>query len=213
MNVIELHQCHKGEFCLIIGCGESAYLAQRMPGIPRIAVNDACLVGDCEYQVCVNQIQQYTEKQKSIIKNNKGIAFFTGQQWKDTQTPVFRINLKKDHDYHFYSPTNKLFVPYGKTSIYVALYIAKFLGFIQIGLVGYDFTPNRILPSSSTDLLESDRIHCNNELYNLYMWFSRNGIIIFNLSDVSRIVNIPKADWENFYSHHKVNEKMIEQGE
>lgn len=201
MKVTELHQCHKGEYCLIVGCGESAYLANEMPGLPRIAVNDACVIGDSEYQVCVNQIQQYTEQQKTIIKNNRGIAFFTAQNWKDTQTPVFRINLKKDYAYHFDTTRNKLYIPYGKTSVYVALYLAKFLGFTTCGLVGYDFTPKRIVPSAKSDLLESDKIYCDNELKILYQKLGEKGFIFYNLSTKSRLSPMFQRDWEEFYSY------------
>lgn len=146
------------------------------------------------YLVVVDMIDSADNEHDLIkvqaIKDNESDYTFSYLPIETTKSPVIRFMLNRDwNSFDFKEMFNRGILPFKHTSITCAMLLAQWMGFTQVGIVGFDLT-NHVI---------SDYINNVNEFCEHIVHFGRqNGTEYLNLSPDSLVSTIPKCTIEEF---------------
>lgn len=188
---------HAGEKVIVCGCGTSLSLMKDVHHrFTTIGVNDVPKLFEPTYLVITDHSQRFAPPRRKLVNESKCRAMFTCVKgWRNPKISYFETGSKKLN--HLDDP-NK--VDHFMNSPYVAVNIAYKMGFTKIGLIGVDFTDNHFYSKDGPHpLMRMKKIRQVNEAYGiLKSELKRRDVDLYNLSQESKITNIPKITIEEF---------------
>lgn len=199
MLFAEFKNKHAHESILVCGLGES--LNQLVDEYPRnfvtIGVNDIGRKFQPTYLVNVNNRNQYKGDRFQYIENSRAQALFThtpGEQG-NCKIPIVQFDLTREVG-SVEIVGQKL--PHFRNSPYMAVALAAYMGAVRIGLIGVDFTDNHFWIKDGPHRLERELQQINVQYGKLAAHLAGQGVMLFNLSPISRITSIAKMSIGDF---------------
>lgn len=186
-----------------MGCGPSVTSLQ--PYVDKcftIGVNDIGDFCDPDMLVILDYKNVFTSKRyETIINTRPKMLVSQVTQWdKDIASPhhFFQLRLGSRKISDFDSDLKAGKVPISITSPYVAIAVAYYMGFTEIGLIGVDFTQNHYNNNDGVHKLNRRLEEVNTAYKNIYTKLQEHGVSIWNLSKES-VIEIPKMDLKDFF--------------
>jgi hypothetical protein len=190
------HGLHQGAAMLVCGCGSSALALSTEPKLPTIGVNDIGRLFDPTYLVVVNPPRQFRGDRFAHVRNSRAQALFTQLNLGPVNPPVVRVRLGRYGGTDIDGDTEALH--YTQNSPYVAVCLAAFMGARRIGLIGVDFTDHHFFGPTGRHPLASRLATIDREYGALAAALQARGIELVNLSPISRLQSLPRADLDSF---------------
>lgn len=189
--------------CIVMGCGPSVTnLQPYVDKCFKIGVNDIGDFCDPDMLVILDYKNVFTPKRFETIINTrpKMVASQVGQWDKDITSPhtFFQLKLGSRNIENFDADLDSGKVPISITSPYVAIAIAYYMGFREIGMIGVDFTQNHYNDNDGVHKLNKRLTEVNNAYKNIYNKLKGHGCLLWNLSEES-VITVPKMDLKEFF--------------
>lgn len=184
---------HKGEKVIVLGCGKSASLVKEMEPCLTIGVNDISRLVETDYLVVVNGRRDFTASRWPFVQNSVCKTIFSQLNIKKipirNRQNLVPIKLGKKSGTSLFTDS----VDFSTTSPYMAVIIAAYLGFTEIGMLGVDFTNDHFFSKTGKHTLMKRFNDIDQEFTALHLALVKNGVDFFNLSPTS-ILSMPKKD-------------------
>lgn len=187
---------HAGADIVVCGCGESLSSFRPPPGLVTIGVNDVGRLFDPTYLVVVNPRSQFRAERFRHVEQSRAQALFTQLELGRVAPPVVRFPLGQ---YGGTDVTDEGLLHYTQNSPYVAVCLAAFLGARRIGLLGVDFTDRHFFAATGRHPLAPRLAQIDAEYGALAGALRQDGVELVNLSAVSRLQSLPRADLGAFH--------------
>jgi hypothetical protein len=187
---------HRGESLVVCGCGASLRDVPERPACVTIGVNDVGRRFDPDYLVVVNPPSQFAQERRRAIVESRARAVFTQySDWRLQQAPCVPIALGAYGGVDFANPSVLHFT---RNSPYVAVCLAIQVGAARVGLIGVDFTEGHFFGATGVHSLAGCLKQIDAEYARLSAAAAARGVEIVNLSAVSRLTSLPRADLTAF---------------
>lgn len=191
-----------GGKCLVMGTGPSLHTLPDDTKLFKISVNDIGSFKNPDLIVVVDRFYSFTNAKRERMHYT--IPFVT-----PVGNPEWHNVVKGDiYEYKYEGYDMKNFVPYmndgnkvitGHTSIFIALQVAVFLGYDEIGVIGVDLTRGHShTGETSLHPLNKLKDTVNNEFVKLNTVLKSLGVKAYNLSEESLLTALPKMKIEDF---------------
>lgn len=184
-----------GADVIVCGCGTSAGLLTDPRRCITIGVNDIGRLFDPTYLVVVNPRSQFRGERFCHIEHSRAQALFTHLELGRVAPPVVKFRLGA---YGGTELSDDGAMHYTQNSPYVACCLAAFLGARRIGLLGVDFTEHHFFARTGRHPLAGRLPQIDAEYGALAEALQRLGVELLNLSPVSRLQSLPRADLASF---------------
>jgi len=201
MDFKQFKDIHAGKKIIVSGCASSALALKDLDkNYITIGVNDLSMVFHPTYLVILDEKNSFVN-QKACYQNTWQYVESTLALKIFTQLTDLEIPEAKKVLFEFAERENTNFesgkIGHTGNSPYVACLIAAYMGATKIGLIGVDFTEDRISGKMLHDL--RGQIPKINEEYNkLGKALKNKGIELVNLSTVSKITSLPLQNINDF---------------
>ena len=185
---------HAAQTVLVCGCGVSmaAWTSWTPPsGLVTIGVNDIGRLFTANYLVVVNPPRQFRGDRFSHVRNSRALALFTHFDLGPVNPPVVRFKLGRHGGTDI---GDGEVLHHTQNSPYVAVCLAAYMGAKRIGLIGVDFTDHHFFGATGGHPLASKLDTIDREYGALAAALAARGVELVNLSPVSRLTSLPKAD-------------------
>lgn len=162
-----------------------------------IGVNDVPALFDPTYMLVTDHPNRFNENRQKLVNNNKAKYLFTCVKgWRHPN--IVHFDLGKKGAANLNVPDK---VDHFLNSPYTAVNVAYKLGARKIGLIGVDFTEGHFYsPKDGKHSL--DRMNYISDISGGYRYLNdeliKNGAVLYNLSQISRIDSIPKISIKEF---------------
>lgn len=196
--ITAFHARHADADILVCGCGESLSSFHPPPGLVTIGVNDVGRLFDPTYLVVVNPRSQFKAERFRFVEQSRAQALFTQLELGRVGPPVVRFPLGR---YGGTDVSADGVLHYTQNSPYVAVCLAAFLGARRIGLLGVDFTDRHFFAATGRHPLVQRLAQIDAEYGALAAALGQGGVELVNLSAVSRLQSLPRADVGAFLRH------------
>lgn len=185
---------HAGADIVVCGCGTSLSSLRPAPGLVTIGVNDVGRLFDPTYLVVVNPRAQFRADRFRHVERSRAEALFTQLELGPVDPPVVRFALGS------YGGTDVTggALHYTQNSPYVAVCLAAWMGARRIGLLGVDFTEHHFFGTTGRHPLAAHLAQIDAEYGKLAEALRRRGVELLNLSPVSRLRSVPRAELSSF---------------
>ena len=199
-SLADFRDCHADSAILVCGCGESLSLLRDPAGLVTIGVNDVGRLFDPGYLVVVNPRSQFRADRFRHVERSRAQALFTQLELGPVDLPVVRFTLGA---YGGTEPADGA-LHYTQNSPYVAVCLAAWMGARRIGLLGVDFTEHHFFGPTGRHPLTCRLQQIDAEYGALGAALQRRGIELLNLSPVSRLQSLQRAELASFVSQAPV---------
>lgn len=187
---------HQGKSILICGCGESLNLVrERQPDCITIGVNDVGRLFNPDYLVVLNQKNQFARGRYAYVENSNARAVFSQYRLRLKQAPLVQFALGKFAGTDIEDPHS---LPYTKNSPYVAVCLAAYMGAMEIGLLGVDFTDHHFFGKTGRHPLAGTLEKISREYHQLAVSLRAKNVRLVNLSPSSRLTGLEKISLREF---------------
>ena len=185
---------HAGADIIVCGCGTSLSALKPSPAIVTIGVNDVGRLFDPTYLVVVNPRAQFKADRFRHVERSRAEALFTQLDLGPVDPSVVRFPLGS------YGGTDITggALHYTQNSPYVAVCLAAWMGARRIGLLGVDFTEHHFFGTTGRHPLAAHLAQIDAEYGKLAEALRRRGVELLNLSAVSRLRSVPRAELASF---------------
>lgn len=185
---------HAGADIVVCGCGTSLSALGADPGLVTIGVNDVGRLFDPTYLVVVNPRNQFKADRFRHVERSRAEALFTQLDLGPVDPPVVRFALGS------YGGTDggDGVLHYTQNSPYVAVCLAAWMGARRIGLLGVDFTEHHFFGATGRHPLAAHVAQIDAEYGRLAEALRGRGVELLNLSPVSRLQGLPRAELASF---------------
>jgi len=204
---------HTDKTAIICGCGQSLNLIKdrvdilNNENIITIGVNDVAKLFTPTYTVVVDSPNRFTNNRNLLITKSSSYIFTQIVDWKieSGKKVLFKLGLKSKLE-NLYDKNN--IIDYSNNSPYMACIIAYKMGCHTIALIGVDFTLNHFYAEDGEhNLIKANRLNeINNDYINLYNAFKIKNVNLYNLSENSKVLGIPKLNINEILKIHTNNE-------
>lgn len=185
---------HAGADILVCGCGPSLSSYRPIDGVVTIGVNDVGRLFDPTYLVVVNPRNQFREDRFRHVERSRAQALFTQLDLGPVDPTVVRFPLGT----YGGTEVSEGVLHYTQNSPYVAVCLAAWMGARRIGLLGVDFTEHHFFGATGRHPLAAQLARIDAEYAALGEALRRRGIELLNLSPVSRLQGLPRAELHAF---------------
>jgi len=200
MELCDWSKRYEGRPFVVLGLGESVsdlhQYKEISPDSLLIGVNDIGRFIQPNFLILANRKQQFTPERWDYICDSKAQIFLAamGGEWEETKTdlwnrceiPPIEVNVRRGVP----DLSNPHLLGCRFTSPYIGVCLAAHLGAKRIGLLGVDFSTPHTLQER---LAEIDKGYKE-----LGETLKANGVDLINISPVSRLEGLPKADAKTF---------------
>ena len=191
-SFVDLRNHHAGATILVCGCGESLTRLTNGEGIITIGVNDVGRWFTPDYLVVLNTRRQFTADRYAWIEASRAGTLVTQLDPSGFAHPnvvQFRLGRRGGTEL---SDDDTL--AYSNTSPYVAIQLARHLGARRIGLLGVDFGDRHFFGQTGPHAQAGQLSRIDAEYGALALACQADGVELVNLSPVSRLRSVPRAD-------------------
>lgn len=195
---IDLHNIHKGKKIVVCGCGISLLdFEDHHKDFITIGTNDVPALFHPTYHLVTDHPNRFNDSRKKLVNETGAKYLFTCVGgWRHPR--IVKFELGKKGAANLDVPDK---VDHFLNSPYTAINVAYKLGASAIGFIGVDFTEGHFYAKKDglhslarmgylKDLLWGYN-HIKNEL-------AKRGVPLFNLSENSKIDNVPYMSIEDF---------------
>jgi len=186
---------HRGEDFVVCGCGESLRGFQRPPGVVTIGVNDVGRQFTPDYLVVVNPPGQFRGNRFQFVRESAARVIFTQLELGLRHKHVVRFRLGQRGGTDTADPN---VLHYTQNSPYVAVCLAALMGARRIGLLGVDLTGGHFFGGTNPHPLSRQLHRIDAEYDALRRALALRGVELVNLSALSRLTTLPRADTDQF---------------
>ena len=186
---------HGGEDFVVCGCGESLRGFQPPPGVVTIGVNDVGRQFTPDYLVVVNPPGQFRGNRFQFVRESTARIIFTQLELGLRHKHVVRFRLGQRGGTDTADPN---VLHYTQNSPYVAVCLAALMGARRIGLLGVDLTGGHFFGGTNPHPLSRQLPRIDAEYEALRRALALRGVELVNLSPVSRLTTLPRADIDQF---------------
>jgi len=189
----EFRDAHQGESIVVCGCGPSL---KELPDPQRhvtIGVNDVGRLFDPTYLVVVNPRNQFKADRFAFVERSKARFLFTQLDLGSVDPPVVRFKLGRFGGTDV--GTGEV-LHYAQNSPYVAVCLAAYMGARRIGVIGVDLTDGHFFAPTGRHALASRLREIDAQYGKLRVALEARGVELVNLSSISRLVSLPRAQGE-----------------
>lgn len=196
MNFETFRNHHEGNSILVCGLGESInFLTPHVFGDEiRIIIgcNDIGRKFQPTYLLNVNLKTQYIGDRFQYIENSEATALFTHlpKEQGAIKIPIVEFQLAEQGGVEVVNGK----VPHFWNTPYMGVVLAAYMGASKIGLIGVDFTDGHFWTKDGPHHLVNTLKDIDEGYRRLFVHLRSKGIEFVNLSPVSRLTSIPKAD-------------------
>ncbi len=206
MDFIKFLDKHKGESCIVAGCGSSLNLLKdHKVEIPTFGVNDVPKLFEPTYLVIVDHPHKFRNgRDQIVINSNAGYVFTQIPEWKIKSGRQVLFKLGNRSTLNNIDGKDYL-IDWSNNSPYMCCVMAYKMGFTNIGLIGVDFTPNHFYAEDGNhSLVGGGRLEeIKKDFTKLYDTLKIRNTNIYNLSPFSEIKTIPYLDIKDFLMINK----------
>ena len=196
-KLADFYQVHKGANIVVCGCGSSLMdFAQHKDDFITIGVNDVPRLFDPTYLVVTDHMNRFPLPRRKLVMESKAKNMFTCVKgWRRPGVVMFELGSRAQKNLD-----NPNIVDHYMNSPFVAANIAYKMGAKNIGLIGVDFTDNHFYAKDGSHVLvRMKKLRDVRDAYGiLHANMKKKGVMLYNLSESSRIDSIPKITIENF---------------
>ena len=199
MKFSDFKNIHAGKKIIVSGCGASAFeLKETYKNFITLGVNDISSVFHPDYLLILDSKESFAKPVYKgtwqYVENTKAKYIFTILE--DLEVPqhkriCFPYGERENTDFE------DGVIGHTANSPYAACLIAAYMGAAKIGLIGVDFTENRISGKMRHDLIGT-LWRMNAEYENLAKSLHSKGIELVNLSPVSNITSLKQENLIHF---------------
>lgn len=206
LRITRFRDRHVGQRCIVSGLGNSLLRAlvsgwdpQAHKDIITFGVNDVCSYYTPNYVILMDAPGDFAEERREAIKQSRPNRFFIGRSspWVEMMrtkgVPVTTVKLK------FYGDELQVGTsaaepqfPTDNNTPFVAMSIAKYMGFSECGVIGVDYRDHHLGVHNGTVQ------RMNRSMEAMKRWWERDGKKIWMLSDESLITVLPRKSLEDF---------------
>ena len=199
MRFIDFKNIHAGKKIIVAGCGASSFeLKETHKNFITIGVNDISRVFHPDYLVELDSKESFS---KPVYKGSWQYVESTEAKYIFTILEDLQVPENKRICFPYGERENTNFehgvIGHTANSPYVACLIAAYMGATKIGLIGVDFTEDRISGKMRHDLLGT-LWKMNAEYESLAKSLCGKGIELVNLSRLSNITSLKNENLINF---------------
>jgi hypothetical protein len=195
MRLSGYRDTHAHQTIVVCGCGTSLTELTNPQRYTTIGVNDVGRLFDPTYLLVVNPRSQFKGDRFSYVEQSNAQALFTQLDLGPVRPPVVRFKLGQ---YGGTDIGNGDVLHYTQNSPYAAVCLAAYMGARRIGLIGVDLTDNHFFAATGRHPL-AGRLHEIDAQYGrLAAALRKRGVELVNLSSISRLTSLPKADATSF---------------
>lgn len=205
-NFSSFYDKHKNENIIVIGCGTSSNeIKHESNNIKNttIGVNDIGDIYTPTYLLVVNQPNNFIESRLKHIQYNKCDNFITHliNDWKFEKDILIKIEIGSRNLSNFDNKNG--IIDYSNNSPYMACLVAYYMGAKNIGLIGVDWTDNHFNNADGAHrLINGNGLNNINKDYTeLYLKLKSKNCNLYNLSQISRLTEIPKISLNEFLQY------------
>jgi hypothetical protein len=192
MDMVDLRNHHAGATILVCGCGESLTRLPDTKGVITIGVNDAGRWFTPDYLVVLNERRQFDADRYAYVEASRAGTLVTQLDPAGFAHPnVVRFRLGRRGGT---AQSDDDTLAYSNNSPYVAVQLARHLGARRIGLLGVDFGDRHFFGQTGPHALAAQLARIDAEYGALAAACQADGVELVNLSPVSRLRSVPKAD-------------------
>jgi hypothetical protein len=189
---------HRGATLVVCGCGASLAACKPPDHVITIGVNDVSRLFTPDYLVVVNPRNQFAGDRFRHVEQSGAEALFTQLDLGPVRPPVVRFRLGR---YGGTGCDDPDVLHYTQNSPYVAVCLAAHMGAARIGLIGVDFTDDHFFGRTGRHPLTGRLERIDKEYGALAQALLARGVELVNLSPVSRLQSLPRADLDGFVGH------------
>ncbi|HXD91878.1 MAG TPA: hypothetical protein VNX01_01625 [Bacteroidia bacterium] len=199
MRFTDFKNIHAGKKIIVAACGASSFeLKETYKNFITLGVNDISSVFDPDYLLILDPKESFA---KSVYKGTWQHVENTKAKYIFTILENLEVPEHKRILFEYGERENTNFengvIGHTANSPYAACLIAAYMGATKIGLIGVDFTENRISGKMRHDLLGT-LWKMNAEYENLAKSLCSKGTQLVNLSPVSNITSLKNENLINF---------------
>lgn len=204
MEMRLLKNTHKGETCVVMGCGPSVLnLQPYLDKCFKIGVNDIGDFCDPDLLLILDEKSAFApHRVETIVNTRPQLLASNFECWDKLITAphnFFNIITGNRGMARWDEDISKDKMPVATTSTYCAVILAYYMGFKKIGMIGVDFTQNHYNNQDGVHTLNKRIKEVNQSYELLYKKLKGYKVEFWNLSKES-IINVPKMDLDTFFN-------------
>jgi glycosyltransferase involved in cell wall biosynthesis len=180
---------HSGAKFVVCGCGGSLSGFEPPPGTVTIGVNDMGRAFDPDYLLVLNGPAQFSAERFRHIRDSGARAIFSHLDLGLAPGRVVRFRLGRMGGTDAPPPGR---LHHARNSPYAAVHLAVLMGAARIGLIGVDFTDDHFFSATGPHALARSLPRIDAEYAALAGAMEARGILLANLSPISRITSLPR---------------------
>lgn len=197
MNLQDIIGKEQGKKAIVLGCGTSAPLINKMKlndDTVLIGCNDIAQLITPKYNFVVDRPFQFSEERRKTIENTKSEFFVCPNPlWDKDNTIFYEIG-----DQMLGNIDSMAKIDRSNNSPYMAIIFAYYLGCRTIGLLGVDYTDNHYNANDGKHVLMRDFERIEHDYNALNNALKQRGCNVFNLSPTSIVKSFDKMWYDEF---------------
>lgn len=199
MNLSEFKNKHPHESIIVCGLGESVKALEKTRLGITIGVNDIGRLFQPTYLLNVNNKNQYKGDRFSYIENSEAQALFTHQPEQQGNVKIPIVKLTLDPRVGAVDIIDDR-IPHYRTTPYMAVSVAAYMGAKKIGLIGVDLTENHFWIKDGPHRLIRELDAIDKQFGKLAEHLRTKGVELWNLSPISKLTQLPRKTLNEFLS-------------